>query len=158
MAGAALLPLPLVIALTSSQMGKLAVRTGARAPQSIGPIIVALGCVLAARIGSEGSYWANTFPAIITISVGMAASVAPLTTAVLASVEMKREGVASGLNSAVARTGGLIATAVASVVLATHGTMLVSAYEIACHVGAGAAVISGLCAFFWMRAPGTRCS
>jgi EmrB/QacA subfamily drug resistance transporter len=156
MAGAALLPLPLVIALSSSQMGKLAVRTGARAPLSIGAIIVAVGCVLATRIGIEGSYWATTFPAVLTISLGMGAAVAPLTTAVLASVETKRSGVASGLNSAVARTGGLIATAVASVVLGAHGTVLVSAYQIACLVAAGAAVISGLCAFLWVRVPGTR--
>jgi EmrB/QacA subfamily drug resistance transporter len=156
MAGAALLPLPLVVALASSQMGKLAARTGPSAPLSIGAIIVAVGCVLAARIGIERSYWATTFPAVMTISLGMAAAVAPLTTAVLASVDTKREGVASGLNSAVARTGGLIATAVASAVLAAHGTMLVSAYQVACLVAAGAAVISGLCAFLLVRAPGTR--
>ena len=53
MAGAALLPLPLVVALTLSQMGKLAVRTGARAPLSIGSIIVAVGCILATRVGIE---------------------------------------------------------------------------------------------------------
>jgi MFS family permease len=152
MAGAALLPLPVVTALTSSQMGKLAVRTGPRAPLTIGAIIVAVGCVLATRAGIEGSYWVTTFPGMLAISLGMAAVVAPLTTAVLASVETKHEGVASGLNSAVARTGGLIAAAVASVVFAANGTMLVSAYQIACLVGAGAAVIAGLCAFLWMDA------
>ena len=156
MAGAALLPLPLVVALTSSQMGKLAVRTGARAPLSIGSIIVAVGCILATRVGIEGSYWATTFPAVLAVSLGMGAAVAPLTTAVLASVETSRTGVASGLNSAVARTGGLIATAVVSAVLAAHGTMLVSAYQIACLFGAGAAVISALCAFLLVRAPGSR--
>jgi EmrB/QacA subfamily drug resistance transporter len=156
MAGAALLPLPLVVALTSSQMGKLAVRTGARAPLSIGSIIVAVGCILATRVGIEGSYWVTTFPAVLAVSLGMGAAVAPLTTAVLASVETSRTGVASGLNSAVARTGGLIATALVSAVLAAHGTMLVSAYQIACLFGAGAAVISALCAFLLVRAPGSR--
>ena len=81
---------------------------------------------------------------------------APLTTAVLASVETNRTGVASGLNSAVARTGGLIATALVSAVLVGHGTMLVSAYQIACLLGAGAAVISALCAFVLVGAPGSR--
>jgi len=108
---------------------------------------VAVGCILATRIGIEGSYWATTFPAVLTISLGMGAAVAPLTTAVLASVETKRSVLAAGLNSAVARTGGLIATAVASVVLGAHATMLVSAYQIACLFGAGAAFISALCAF-----------
>ena len=104
------------------------VRTGARAPLSIGSIIVAVGCILATLVGIEGSYWATTFPAVLAVSLGMGAAVAPLTTAVLASVEMSRTGVASGLNSAVARTGGLIATALLSAVLAAHGTTLVSAY------------------------------
>ena len=137
-------------------MGKLAVRTGARAPLSIGSIIVAVGCILATRVGIEGSYWATTFPAVLAVSLGMGAAVAPLTTAVLASVETSRTGVASGLNSAVARTGGLIATALLSAVLAAHGTTLVSAYQIACLFGAGAAVISALCAFLLVRAPGSR--
>jgi len=150
-AGAALLPLPLMIALTSSWMGKIAGRIGARLPLTLGPLIVAVGCLLALRIGGSGSYWTTTLPAMLVISLGMAGAVAPLTTAVLSSVEPEHTGVASGLNSAVARTGGLIATAFASVVLAAHGPALVSLFKIAAVIGAAAAIGASLRAYAWVR-------
>ena len=151
MAGAALLPLPLVIALISSRVGRLAGRIGPRLPLSIGPTIVAVGCLLATRIGGPGSYWTTTLPAILVIALGMAGAVAPLTTAVFAAVEPQHAGVASGLNSAVARTGGLIATAFASVVLAAHGPALLVSFRGAALIGAGAAFAAGISAFSWVR-------
>jgi EmrB/QacA subfamily drug resistance transporter len=157
MAGAALLPLPIVIALTASRMGQLAGRIGARLPLSIGPIVVAAGCVLAIRIAEPGGYWTNTLPAILVISLGMAGAVAPLTTAVLSSVEPQHTGVASGFNSAVARTGGLIATAFVSAVLAAHGAPMLALFRIAALVGAGAAVAAGICAWVGLApVPGPR--
>jgi EmrB/QacA subfamily drug resistance transporter len=147
-AGAALLPLPLVIACTSSRMGQLAAKIGPRLPLSIGSLLVAIGCLLALRIAAPGSYFATTLPALLVISLGMAGAVAPLTTAVLASVDPQHTGVASGFNSAVARTGGLIATAFASAVLAAHGPALLSLFRVAALVGAGAAIAAGVSAFF----------
>jgi predicted MFS family arabinose efflux permease len=148
-AGAALLPLPVVIAVTSPTMGKLAARLGPRMQLSVGPLVVAVGFVLACRIG--GSYWATTLPAMLVISIGMAGAVAPLTTAVLASVESRHTGIASGFNSAVARSGGLAATALLGVVLAARGAELLSAYRIACLIGSGAAAAAGVSAFYWLR-------
>ncbi len=110
-AGAALLPFPLILAVASPLMGGLAGRIGPRLPLTIGPIIVAAGFLLTLRISAEGGYWTTVLPAILVIAIGMAAAVAPLTTAVLTSVDAQHTGSASGLNSAVARTGGLIATA-----------------------------------------------
>ena len=146
-AGAALLPLPLVIALSSSTMGKLAERIGPRLPLSVGSALVAAGCLLAMRVAEPGSYWATTLPAMLVISLGMAGAVAPLTTAVLVSVEAQHTGVASGFNSAVARTGGLIATAFASAVLAAHGPPLRSLFRLATIIGGAAALAAGLSAF-----------
>lgn len=150
-AGAALLPLPLVIALTSSRMGQLATRRGPRLLLSVGPMIVAVGCVLATRIGGPGSYWLTTLPAMALIAIGMACAVAPLTTAVLASVSAQHTGVASGLNSALARLGGLIATAAMSAVLAAQGAELLALYKMAAWVAAGAAVAAGLSAWMLLK-------
>ena len=154
-AGAALLPLPLLLSVTSPAMGKLAARIGPRLPLTFGPLVVAAGCVLAARIGGGGSYWTTTFPAMLVIALGMAGAVAPLTTAVLASVDGAHTGVASGLNSAMARTGGLIATAFASVVLAAHGPALLGAFRVAAFVGAAAAIAAGASAWVLVRGKGT---
>lgn len=150
-AGAALLPLPVVIALASSSMGRLAEKIGARLPLMLGPLIVAAGFLLATRIGDGGSYWTTTLPAMSVIALGMAVAVAPLTAAVLASVEVTHTGVASGFNSAVARTGGLIATAILGLVLASHGAALLVSFHIAAIAAAGAALAAGACGFFWVK-------
>jgi len=152
-AGAALLPLPIVIALTSSRLGQLAARIGPRLPLSIGPVLVAVGCVLMTRITEPGSYFTTTLPGMLVISVGMAGAVAPLTTAVLSSVEPQHTGVASGFNSAVARTGGLIATAFVSAVLAAHGAALLRSFRVAAVLGAVAALAAGLSALLLPPSP-----
>ncbi|HST35636.1 MAG TPA: MFS transporter [Allosphingosinicella sp.] len=146
-AGAALLPLPIIIALGSPLMGRVAARIGPHWPLSVGPLLVAGGFALMLRIGAESSYWTTVLPAILAISAGMAIAVAPLTTAVLSSVEDSHVGTASGLNSAVARGGGLIATAVMGVVLSQQGAALVGGFHGAALAGVALALASALIAF-----------
>jgi EmrB/QacA subfamily drug resistance transporter len=144
-AGAALLPLTLVLAVTSPLAGALAGRIGARLPLAIGPLIVAAGFLLALRIGVSANYWLDVLPMILVISLGMSGAVAPLTTAVLTSVNSRHTGAASGLNSAVARTGSLVATALLGSVLAATGKELLTAFHGAMIAGSllcGAASLS----------------
>lgn len=153
-AGAALLPLPLVLTAASPLMGAVAGRIGSRWPLTVGPCIVAFGFMAAGLAPANGSYWTSMLPQILVISAGMSVAVAPLTTAVLSSVEKEHAGTASGFNSAVARTGGLIATALMSVILAARGAALVSDYRIACLVAAGCAFSAGAAAFFGLKGRG----
>jgi len=146
-AGAALLPFPLVLAVASPIMGGLAGKIGSRLPLSIGPVIVAIGFLLTLRIDEQASYWTTVLPAILVIAIGMAGAVAPLTNAVLTSVDSKHTGSASGLNSAVARTGGLVATALLGTVLAAQGAELIAGFRAAAVICAGASLLAGLCAF-----------
>ena len=69
-AGAAILPLPAVLALTSPLMGGLAGRIGPRLPLAIGPVVVAAGFALLLRVDQHGGYWTTIFPAILLIAVG----------------------------------------------------------------------------------------
>lgn len=154
-AGAALLPLPVVLALASSAMGRLASRVGARLPLIIGPVVTAAGCALAVQIGGTGgagSYWTTVFPALMLVSLGMAIAVAPLTTAVLESVPAKRTGVASGFNNTVARTGSLVASALLGGVLAAPADQLAARFHVAVLATAAAALAAGICAFIWVGA------
>jgi EmrB/QacA subfamily drug resistance transporter len=145
-AGAALLPLPLVIAVVSPAAGSLASRIGPRWPLIVSSIVVALGFLLAPRIGAGDSFWAGVLPSMIVIALGTAGAVAPLTTAVLMSVDADHAGSASGLNSAVARTGGLIATALLGPVLGANGPALSSAFGLSMVIAAAASVAAAACA------------
>jgi EmrB/QacA subfamily drug resistance transporter len=149
-AGAALLPLPIVLAIGSPLMGKVAGTHGARLPLAIGALIVAGGFLLGTRIGA-GGYATHVLPALLVISAGMACVAAPLTTAVLSSVDGSHTGIASGFNSAVARGGGLIATALLGVVLTAQGRALLGPFHAAMIVCAATALASSVCAFVWVR-------
>jgi MFS family permease len=144
-AGAALLPFPLVMAIASPASGALAGRIGSRAPPVVGSVLVAAGLFLMLRVGAHTDYWTTVLPPILIIALGMAGAAAPLTTAVLNSVDARHTGSASGFNSAAARTGGLIATALLGTVLAAQGPGLTAEFHAAAVVGALSCLAAAAC-------------
>ena len=147
---ATLLPLPLVVALASPPAGALSGKIGPRWILVAGPIIVAAGFLLTVRMVPGRSYWLGVLPAMIVIAVGMAGAVAPLTTAALMSVDDQHVGAASGFNSTVSRTGGLVATALIGSVIMASGLALLKAFGVAAAAGAVLCVGASLSAFFFI--------
>jgi EmrB/QacA subfamily drug resistance transporter len=151
-AGAALLPMPIILAVLSPLAGMLAGRVGSRLLLGTGGLVTAVGLLLMLRIGGHADYWRDILPAVLVLSLGLSAVAAPLTNAVLNSADARHTGAASGLNSALARIGGLIATAVLGAVLASRGQALLSSFHGAMVVAAIACVIGSLCAFGLVKA------
>ncbi|HSS31758.1 MAG TPA: MFS transporter [Solirubrobacterales bacterium] len=111
-AGAASLPVTLLMLLFSARSGALAQRIGARLPLTIGPLIIAVGLLMLMLVDPGDPYLTSILPAIVVFGLGLTLVVAPVTATVLAAADARHSGVASGVNNAVARIGGLLAVAV----------------------------------------------
>ena len=146
-AGLAFIPLQVLITVVSPLAGMLCRRFGRRLPLFAGGAVVALGCAMALRVGSNATYWADIFPPVLLLALGMSLAIAPLTTLVLTSVERDRAGTAAGVNSAISRAGSLFAVALLGGVLRQGGPQLLSGFHMAMSIAAGTCVLATLAVF-----------
>jgi len=120
-AGAASLPITVIMLALSSRSGQLAQRIGPRLQMSAGPIVVAFGLLLMSGIDAGDQYVSSVLPAVLVVGLGLAATVAPLTSTALGAVDENHAGVASGVNTTVARASQLAAVAVIPLVAGIGG-------------------------------------
>jgi Na+/melibiose symporter-like transporter len=120
--GAASLPITVLMLLLSARSGALAQRIGARIPLTVGPLVIAAGLRLMTRINIGDSYVSSVLPAVVVFGLGLTLVVAPVTATVLAAADERQSGIASGINNAVSRVGGLLAVAVLPLVAGLTGS------------------------------------
>ena len=154
-AGAALLPITVLVALFSARSGALAQRIGPRLPMTLGSLVVACGLLLYTRIEPGRSYATSVLPGAIVFGIGITLLVAPLTATVLASVSQHQAGIASGVNNAVARLAGLLAIALvpglAGITVAQDGVGFGPGFVTALQIAAGLCVVGSAIAFATLR-------
>jgi hypothetical protein len=141
-AGAAFIPLQVLMAGISPLAPVVCARIGHRAPLAIGALITAGGCALMLRVVPGMGYWQGYFPAILLMSIGMSFAVAPLTTLVLTSVDDRYVGTASGFNGAISRAGSLVAIALLGGLLSGVGAISIAHMHTAMLCCAAACVAS----------------
>jgi EmrB/QacA subfamily drug resistance transporter len=120
-AGAASLPVTVLMLSFSARSGALAQRIGPRIPLTVGPLVIAAGMLLMTRIDPGDSYVSSVLPAVIVFGLGLTVVVAPVTATVLAAADARHSGIASGINNAVSRVAGLLAVAVLPLIAGLTG-------------------------------------
>jgi EmrB/QacA subfamily drug resistance transporter len=153
-AGAALTPATLLMLVLSPVAGKVASRIGYRLPMTVGPLLAAVGVALLAGVGRGSSYLSTLLPGIAVLGLGLSATVAPLTTAVLAGAEERHAGVAAAVNTAISRLAGLLAVALLPLlagISAAGAESLAAGFPRAMWICSAACTAGGLCALATLR-------
>lgn len=153
-AGAASLPVTAIMLALSARSGALAQRIGPRIPLTLGPLVIAAGLMLMTRISPGDGYIGAVLPAVIVFGLGLALVVAPVTATVLAAADDRYAGIASGVNNAVSRVGGLLAVAVLPLIAGLTGekfydpSAMTSGFHTAMIVCAALSAVGGV--FAWL--------
>ncbi|HEX2154714.1 MAG TPA: MFS transporter [Acidimicrobiia bacterium] len=152
-AGASTIPIMALLLAGSPAAGRLAQRIGPRVPLTIGPLLLAGGTVMMGNIRADAGYVTDILPSMLVYGVGLTLTVTPVTATVLAAVEDRYAGLASGVNNAVARTGQLLAVAALPVLGGLTGgdfadpEAFAAGFGMAMMVAAGLSVAGGIVAW-----------
>ncbi|MGB1583058.1 MAG: MFS transporter [Solirubrobacterales bacterium] len=153
LAGAATLPVTIMMLLFSSRAGALAQRVGARTPLTVGSVVIALSLALMSRLGIDSDYLTDVLPTVTVLAIGLTIVVAPVTATTLGAVPDENAGVASAVSNAVSRTGQLFAIALLPAVGGLSGeqyddpTAIASAFETAALFAAGVCLLGAVVAW-----------
>jgi len=158
-AGAASFPITILMLALSARSGAMAARIGPRLQMTAGPLLVAAGTLLMTRIDAGSSYVADVLPGVLVMGLGLATTVAPLTSTALSAVEDRYAGVASGVNTTVARAAQLAAVAALPLAAGITGETYLDpgefsdGFHTAMLITAALAAAGGLIAFVGIRNP-----
>ncbi|MGN8026578.1 MFS transporter [Microbacterium sp. 22242] len=150
-AGLASLPITILMILLSSRAGRWSGRYGPRLFMTAGPLIMAAGALLLLTVSESFDYWWQVLPAMIVFGLGLALTVAPLTSAILGSIDESRSGIASAVNNAVSRVAGLLVVAMLSTIVG--GRLDLAGFHDAARVTAALMAVGGIVSWLGIRRP-----
>ena len=148
-AGLASLPITVLMILLSSRAGAWAGRLGPRLFMTAGPLLMAVGALLLLTVGRDFDYWWQVLPSMIVLGLGLALTVAPLTSAILGAIDERRSGIASAVNNAVSRVAGLLVVALLSTIVG--GSLDLDGFHSAAIVTAGLFAAGGVVSWIGIR-------
>jgi len=156
-AGAATLPITILLLTLSTPSGAIAQRIGPRIPLTAGAVLTGAGLLLMARIHPGDSYLAAVLPSLVVFGIGLAALITPITATVLASVDARHSGIASAVNNALSRLGQMIAVAALPLAAGLSGAAfedpakMAAGFPVAMTVAAGTSFAAALLAWTTIR-------
>ncbi|GAA2885494.1 MFS transporter [Microbacterium esteraromaticum] len=148
-AGLASLPITVLMILLSSRAGAWAGRLGPRLFMTVGPLLMAVGALLLLTVGRDFDYWWQVLPSMIVLGLGLALTVAPLTSAILGAIDERRSGIASAVNNAVSRVAGLLVVALLSTIVG--GSLDLDGFHSAATVTAALFAAGGVVSWIGIR-------
>lgn len=151
LAGLAGLPTTILLILLSSRIGALSGRWGPRLFMTVGPITMGIGALLLLTVSADFSYWWQVLPSMVVLGLGLAITVAPLTSAILGAIDSERSGIASAVNNAVARVAGLVTIAALAAIVG--GELDLDGFHRAAIVTAALMFAGGITSFLGIRNP-----
>jgi len=149
LAGLASLPVTIMMLLLSSRFGSLAGKYGPRLFMTVGPIVSSIGMVYILGTQTPLNYWTQLLPGIIMFGLGLSITVAPLTSAILGSINPSQAGIGSAVNNAVSRIAGLIAVAIIGIFTGT--TLTLGGFHISIALCAALLFLGGVISFIGIR-------
>lgn len=156
-AGAATMPIMALLLLGSPAAGRLATRIGPRVPLTVGPLLLGAGMLMMGAIGADAAYVTGVLPALVVFGMGLTVTVTPVTATVLAAVDDRHAGLASGVNNAVARTAQLLAVAALPVAAGLGGgdfidpTAFARGFGVAMAIAAALSFVGGAISWLYIR-------
>ncbi|WP_308798871.1 MFS transporter [Agromyces silvae] len=151
LAGLATLPSTIIMIVLSSRVGAWSGRIGPRVFMTVGPLLMAVGALLLLTVSADFSYWWQVLPSVLVFGFGLTLTVAPLTSAILGSIEPAKSGIASAVNNAVARVAGLLVIAMLAAIVG--GQLDLDGFHRAAIVTAALLAAGGIVSWIWIRKP-----
>jgi EmrB/QacA subfamily drug resistance transporter len=155
-AGAAFLPLTILIILIAPIAGKTTDRIGSRWLMTAGMTLIAVQLLYFSTLGINATYW-DILPALLVGGIGMALTMTPSAAAAIRSVPVDKSGVGSAVLNSFRQVGGSIGIAVMGAIVAHEAAgrrspeAFVDGFTRALEVAAGIALVGAIVAAVLVR-------